>query len=81
MDDYDSGHSLSCLFHLYARQFMTIVQIITHMLHDPTAAESLDTHHHLILQEPTKSSIRTLLGLSFLFLCLLLRFQHLLPLV
>lgn len=60
---------------------MTIVQIITHMLHDPTAAESLDTDHHLVLQGPTKSSIRTLLGLSFLFLCLLLRFQHLLPLV
>lgn len=51
------------------------------MLHDPTAAKSLDTDHHLVLQGPTKSSIRTLLGLSFLFLCLLLRFQHLLPLV
>lgn len=50
------------------------------MLQDP-AAESLDTNHHLSLQELTESSIRTLLGLSFLFFCLLLCFQYLLPLV
>lgn len=56
------------------------VQVITHMLQDPDT-ESLDTNHHLSLQELTESSNCPLLGLSFLFFCLLLRFQYLLPLV
>lgn len=78
VDDYVTGTLLPIPF--LCEAIHDNVQVITHMLQDP-AAESLDTNHHFILQELTESSIRALLGLSFLFLCLLLRFQHLLPLV